>query len=150
MRWHQNVLWIDWEDLMFIFGFWNQFTLNTNVNLCKTRLETLGREWTLSGYLNGISQSFSSLCIILKIEKQVKLARRYKMSKVFGVAFKWLEKVCHDVSNQNPIQSQERTFIVKLGTIWKKIPSYIFTEISLDIPWIKGNLFVFVILIYIT
>ena len=61
--------------------------------------------------------SFSSLCIILKIEKQVKLARRYKMSKVFGVAFKWLAKVCHDVSNQNPIQSQERTFIVKLGTI---------------------------------
>ena len=34
---------------------------------------------------------FSPPLTILKIETQVKLAR-YKVSKVFGVAFKWLEE----------------------------------------------------------
>ena len=34
--------WTDWEKLMLMFGFSTVFTLNTNVNLCRTRLETLG------------------------------------------------------------------------------------------------------------
>ena len=34
--------WTDWEKLMLVFGFSTKFKLNTNVNLCRTRLETLG------------------------------------------------------------------------------------------------------------
>ena len=41
-----ELLWIDWEKLILIFGFSTNFTLNTYVNLCRKRLEILGNNKT--------------------------------------------------------------------------------------------------------